>query len=144
MPVLLSTRSYVGSLTKRITREYSVEHLSPLKLWQTLQLLLFCNFHIFLVHYCVLVLPHLLGQNIVDRHLPSEGIHSKSHALSFLETITNKYLITSISIYMKYIHPHPPTSTPFHSTGKVECPTQPIIGQCTHIYPTDRNNEWLG
>ena len=106
-----------------------------------------CHVYCTMEYYNVcseLVLPHHpWDNNIVDHHLPSEGIHSKSHALSFFETITNKYLITSISIYMKYIHPHPPTSTPFHSTSQVERLTQPIIGQCTHIYPTDRNNERL-
>ena len=76
-------------------------------------------------------------------HLPSEGIHSKPQALPSSETITNKYFICSISVYLRYPNSYPPTSTSLYSTSKVECPTQPIIGQCTHIYPTDRNNEWL-
>ena len=39
---------------------------------------------------------------------------------------------------MIYPHPHPPNTTPLHSTSKVEGLTQPVIGQCTHIiYLTD-------
>ena len=38
---------------------------------------------------------------------------------------------------MIYPHPNPPNTTPLHSTSKIEGLTQPVIGQCTHIYLTD-------
>ena len=35
---------------------------------------------------------------------------------------------------MIYPHPDPSNTTPLHSTSKIEGLTQPVIGQCTHIY----------
>jgi len=122
-----------------ITLEYSVEQLNALKPWQTFS----CYYSATSVHFLYIIVHYTMVSSYMGRHLPSEGIHSKSQAFSFSKTITNKYLISSISIYTRHPHPHPPTSTPLHSTSKVERLTQPIIGQCMHIYPTDRNNEQL-